>query len=528
MVPAGRWPPGPRRHRRPPSRRAYALDVTGVSTDDQVVTPPRPQDPALDRAPVFGRRRVRLLRHAPVAVLISAYVLWFGHLSVAVHDSYGTPGYDMGIFDQGVWLLSRFHAPFVTVMGRNLFGDHTSFILLLAVPLYWVWPHAQALLVLQTCLLAAAAVPVYLLALRRSASALIATGLAAAYLLNPALQNGNLEQFHPEAFLVLSVAVAIYAAVESRPMLLAGGVVSSLLVKEDAALLIVPLAVWVYFRRNRTWGLRIGIGAVAWTVVAYTVVINIILGTMSFYSNRIPFGGVGGLLTTPAAHPVGFWRYARSGGRLFYLWQMGAAFGFGFVVAPELAAIGVLSLGENMLSTFPYMHQILYHYSMPVLPVLALGTAFAVVSLSPGLRRYLLTAVVVAAAFFSCLFWGLAPFSRQTYPHLNPASPQVRAINAVLREVPPHAVVSAYYPFVAHLDHRTRIYQWPTPFSAQYWGLYTHEGQRLPFAGTVQYVVLPLPTGLSRTDQAVWDSISRQFVRVGQGGGVAVYRRAGS
>ena len=161
-------------------------------------------------------RAVRLLRHLPVAVLIGAYVLWFGHLSVAVHDGYGTPGYDMGIFDQGVWLLSRFHAPFVTVMGRNLFGDHTSFILLLAVPLYWVWPHAQTLLVLQTCLLAAAAVPVYLLALRRTASVLIATGLAAAYLLNPALQNGNLEQFHPEAFLVLSVAVAIYAAVESK------------------------------------------------------------------------------------------------------------------------------------------------------------------------------------------------------------------------------------------------------------------------------------------------------------------------
>jgi uncharacterized membrane protein len=457
--------------------------------------------------------------------LIGAYVLWFGHLSVAVHDGYGTGGYDLGIFDQGVWLLSRFHAPFVTVMGRNLFGDHTSFILLLAVPLYWVWPRPQALLVLQTGLLAAAAVPVYLLALRRSASVLIATGLAAAYLLNPALQNGNLEQFHPEAFLVLALAVAIYGAVESKPVLLTVGVVASLLVKEDAALFIIPLAVWVYFRRNRGWGLRIGLGAAAWMVFAYTVVINTVLGTMSFYANRIPFGGVDGLLKTPFAHPVGFWRYTRSDGRLFYLWQMGAAFGFGFVVAPELAAIGVLSVAENVLSTFPYMHHILYHYSMAIVPVLALGTVFAVVSLSPGLRRYLLTAVVVVAAFVSCLYWGLAPFSRHPYPHMNPSSPQTRAINAVLRDVPPHAIVSAYYPFVSHLAHRTRIYEWPTPFSAQYWGLYTQEGQRLPFADTVQYVVLPLPVDLSPSDLAVWDSISHQFVTVRQGGGVAVYRR---
>jgi hypothetical protein len=138
------WPrrvPVGRQRRAADTSVAYPLGVEGVSIDDQVVTTRRRGDRVLDRA---GLRR---LVHLPVAVLIGAYVLWFGHLSVAVHDGYGTPGYDMGIFDQGVWLLSRFHAPFVTVMGRNLFGDHTSFILLLAVPLYWIWPHAQTLLV---------------------------------------------------------------------------------------------------------------------------------------------------------------------------------------------------------------------------------------------------------------------------------------------------------------------------------------------------------------------------------------------
>jgi uncharacterized membrane protein len=491
--------------------------VGAVSTGRLVVASPRPE-----RVPVgFGWR---LGRHLPVAVLIGAYTVWFGQLSVAVHDGYGTPGYDMGIFDQGIWLLSRFHAPFVTVMGRNLFGDHASFILLLAVPLYWVWPHAQALLVLQTCLLAAAAVPIYLLALRRSASAAVATALAGAYLLNPALQNGNLEQFHPAAFLVLSVTLAIYAAVERKPVLLTVAVAASLLVKEDTALLMIPLAIWVYLRRDRDWGLKIALAAVAWTVVAYGVVIESLLGNISLYTNRIPFGGIGGLVTTAVAHPVGFWRYARSGGRLFYLWQMAAAFGFGFVVAPELAAIGLLTLGENLLSTFPYMHQILYHYSTPLVAVLALGTSFAIGSLSTPGRRYLASGVVVAA-FASCVWWGLAPFSRQTYPHWSPTSPQVRAINSLLRHVPPHAVVSAYYPFVAHLDHRTRIYQWPTPFAAQYWGLYRQEGQRLPFADQVQYVVLP--ASLLPSDQAVLASLSNQYAVVAEGGGLVVYRRIG-
>ena len=152
-------------------------------------------------------------------------------------------------------------------MGRDLFGDHTSFVLLLAVPLYWVWPYAQTLLVLQSVLLGLAAVPVYLLARKWTGAALMATGLAGECLLNPALQNGNLEQIDPEAFLVFAVAVAIYAAVEWRVSLLVPAVALCLLVKEDTALLMVPVGIWVFFRRKRRVGHRDrrgvrGVGAV--------------------------------------------------------------------------------------------------------------------------------------------------------------------------------------------------------------------------------------------------------------------------
>jgi hypothetical protein len=115
-------------------------------------------------APGARSRMRRAAPHGPVVVLAAGYAWYFARLSVAVHDGYGTFGFDLGIFDQGVWLLSRFHAPFVTVMGRDLFGDHTSFILLLAVPLYWVHDAPQTLLVLQAILLGGAALPIYALA----------------------------------------------------------------------------------------------------------------------------------------------------------------------------------------------------------------------------------------------------------------------------------------------------------------------------------------------------------------------------
>lgn len=467
-----------------------------------------------------------ILVHLPVAVLIAAYAVRFSLLSVSVHEGYGTPPYDMALFDQGIWLLSRFHAPFVTVMGRNLFGDHTCFILLLVVPLYWIYPHAEALLILQSFVLAAAAIPIYLLALRRIGSVVLATALAAAYLLNPALQNGNLEQFHPEAFLVLALAVAIYAALEWHPKLLVAASIAAIMCKQDTALLVIPLGLWVAWRRNRKVGLVIAGSAAVYMVVAFEVIIRALLGTASFNTVRIPFGGTGGFLKAIFTKPLQVWDYATSRGRLFYLWQMGTSVGWVFGFAPEIAAIGILTFLENELADFVYMHEIQYHYSMPLVPVLVAGTVYAISRL-PGVNlQRAATAFVTSCAFIACVFWGLAPFSMKTYPHWSPNSPEVRNINAVLASLPPNAVVSAYYPYVSHIDHRTRVYMWPTPFSALYWGLYHQEGQRLSFAGQIQY--LALPTDLTGTDATVFASIASQYRVVKQVGDVALYEKIGS
>jgi hypothetical protein len=106
---------------------------------------------------------------------------------------------------------------------------------------------------------------------------------------------------------------------------------------------------------------------------------------------------------------------------------------------------------------------------------------------------------------------------------MNPNSAQVAAIDRALSNVPADAAVSAYYPYVSHLDHRLQIYQWPTPFKANYWGLYKQEGQRLPVSGQVRYVVLP--SFLFGEDQTVFSSIAPDFELVAEGGGVSVYRR---
>ncbi|MDP9073010.1 MAG: DUF2079 domain-containing protein [Actinomycetota bacterium] len=492
-----------------------------VLTEEVERPGPRPEGERLgltDR--VAGLRAGGLrpwLPHLPVVALMVGYAAYFSRLTVELHRGYGTPGYDMGIFDQGIWLLSRFKAPFVTIMGRNLFGDHTSLILLLLVPVYWVYPHATALLVIQSGLLALGALPVYLLARARLHNNLMATLLAGAFLLHPALQWGNLEQFHPECFLVPLIGFAIYAAVTWKPWLLIVTAVGCLLVKEDVVLLIVPLGIWVAYRQNRDFGWRMVAAGILAALLLTEVLIRSLMGVPTIYANRIPFGGLGGFLSTALRRPGKLFDYLRSEGRPFYLWQMTFPSALVFLRAPEVAAVGLLIVASNIVSSFGYQHQIMYHYSMATVSVLAMGTVFAISALKSARQRMTAVGAVAVCSLFACFLWGALPaISTHKVPHWKPQDSQVHDINAVLAALPPNAVVSAHYSFVSHVDHRVRAYQWPTPFRATYWGVWQQEGQRLPFADQVQYLFLPVQ--LSQDDQVVFDHIKANFQVVKQVG----------
>lgn len=485
------------------------------------------QDHAARRHHTLRRRLlggVRAARpHLPIAILVAWYFVSFALLSVEIHRGYGTSGFDIGLYDQGLWLLSRFEAPFVTIMGRHLFGDHTSFILLLLVPLYWVVPGPSTLLVVQSLVMALGAIPVYLLGLRRLGSPFAATVLGGAFLLHPALAWSNLENYHPDSFLVPLMALAIYAAVEWRPRIFLVASALALLVKEDAVLIVLPLALWVAARRDRRIGLALGAASIAYAAFAMNVVMRSLIGVPTLNAWRIPFGGVRGLLEAIVRRPGEVAAYLTSGGRPWYVWQMVAPTGLVFLVRAEIAATGILVLASNVVSTFLYQHVIRYHYSMAILPALALGTVYAIGEIRRPVWRHAAITVVAAAALWTSYLWGPYIFSRNEVPHWRPSHPRVQEYEEAKRAIPADAVVSAHYGLVPHIAHRTRIYMWPTPFRAAHWGTFQQEGERLPFAEEIEYLFLP--TQLTGDTKQVFEEIRDEFVIVKRVGGASVYRR---
>lgn len=471
------------------------------------------------------------------AAMVFLYVVYFTKVSLEVHHGLGTSSYDVGLYQQGVWLLAHGDAPFVTLMGRNLMGDHASLILLLVAPVYRLFPAAGTLFFIQSLVIGLGALPVFLAARRRLASEGMAVALAAAFLLHPAVGWTNRENFHPDSFLALFVGMAIYAALERKWRLYWVFVVLSLLVKEDVVLVLLPLGIWVALRRDRKIGIATMVASITATLLGMYVLMRSLIGVPTRNGWRIPFGGPGGFVREVIERPGNVIDHFRSDSRPFYVWQMTFPMAFVFLRRPGLASVSALVLFTNILSTFWYQYHLEYHYSLIAVPAIVLGTVHAL-ELFGGRWRRRLVAGVFLTSLWSCLMWGVVPLGSILTPgaadpigreqpyYWPPSHPVAVAAREIVEQVPAGASVAAYHALTPHLAHREQIYQFPNPFRVVLYGVGTdQEAARacLPSANDLEFVLLQaeVPADL----QVDWARVERDFEPVAENEYWVLYER---
>jgi uncharacterized membrane protein len=474
-----------------------------------------------DARPIRNSRASRIALAALIGISIGLWTSW----GVARHNAFGTFGFDFGIFDQGMWLLSRFHDPFITIMGVDLFGDHTSFILLPLVPFYWVFPSPVVLIVAQAAALALAAAPLFLIAREKLRDEWLAIGVAAAFLFNPVLHWAGWEQFHPDVFEVPLAMWALYFMFRRRWVPFLVFVFLLLMVKEDVALMTAVLGLYV----ARKYDLRVGLITTAASIAYFLGALYVILpgfndqGTLDAW--RVPYGGLGGLLKRTLTKPWDVIALALGEDKPWYLWQLFASFGLLSLLAPSVAILAAGPLASNLLSTFWYQYHVQYHYTTLITPVLAVAAVVGISHLQRDVLRRGAVALLVVAGVVTGWMWGPSQFSRHPEFLGDSSRAHVEPILALLRRIPDGAPVSSHYSFVTHLGHRREIYEWPTPWYAVNWGDGKSTGVELPEAAKVQYIVVPI-TVLNDRDLAIVQRLeATEFTRVAQSGDIVLFRR---
>ena len=109
----------------------YAHAQTRVTEKSTDVVKPEPG--------AEGRRSSAAGRATPgvvVSLVVIGWCLVFGALVYLRQARFQSFDFDMGIFDQALWLLAHGHS-FITVRGLAVFGQHASIAFYLLVPFYW-------------------------------------------------------------------------------------------------------------------------------------------------------------------------------------------------------------------------------------------------------------------------------------------------------------------------------------------------------------------------------------------------------
>lgn len=468
----------------------------------------------------------------PRFVLVVAVALWvivLANYCTLRYRTYGTFGFDLGIYDQGIWLLSRFQDPFVTIRGLPLLAHHFNAILVALVPLYWIAPHPLTLLAVQLGAQVAAVIGVFVLARDRIGDRWLATALAIAMLLNPAWQIMASNWFHPDVLAVAPLIFAVWAAHSARWRLFAAMILLALAMKEDVVAAVFGIGLFLLVRREtRRAGLATCAAAVAW----YFAVARLVIPALNHGqppqadayfapSGSTPFRYVVDLIVHPSRLVDLLW----APDRRTYVWQTFAPVAFVSALAPLSLLIALPAFFVNIASVWPYQRGLGGHYSAILLAGVFVAVVEAVARLrsSPRARSFV-TGMVLAGALASTATWGIVPGGGRFREAFGAARPTARtaALDAAVARIPPGAPTSASYYVVTHLTHREKIYEFPVPWRAVNWGLHD---DRLDDPADVQWLLVDRTT-LSPDDDALLDRLlEREFHRLSEQNGLVLARR---
>lgn len=186
-----------------------------------------------------------------IVILFSIIIIRFICMTtIAKHESFGTTCFDMGIFVQMFHSLAH-NLTAVTTCERDMFLSHfhihASYIFYLLVPFYALFPHENTLLTAQAILTVSGIIPMFLIAKHRKFKGITLLFACMLYLFSDGLLAPCYYHFHENCFLPTLLLWLLYAVEKRNYSLFYIMSVLVCIVKEDAPLYVMCIALYFIF-----------------------------------------------------------------------------------------------------------------------------------------------------------------------------------------------------------------------------------------------------------------------------------------
>ena len=432
--------------------------------------------------PRFFPRRLRSARGGASAPLDRsawlffwcAFALYFGAVVVR-HAWFQTSAWDLGIFDQAVYLIGEGQPPLSSFLGFHILGDHGAVVL---YPLGWIdrlLPSVYSLLALQSAALASAVFPLHRLARRRQLGPAATRTSLWVLVLYPVVFNTAIFDFHPETLafpLVMQAIALLEERRRSADWQVVGCLLLALTCKVSLALLVLGFGGWLLLQGRRWLGwLLCGLG-VSWLLLIGGWLIPAFGGEAASLSRHLGKFG----LERDAGSADGAGLVVQALGFLVGQLVSGANLVYGVLLLAPVAYLvlhtrrwrlltGLLPFAPllllNLLASQASLKDLVHHYSLFLVPLLAAQVQSTLAPVGPAgvagyprwLRPRLLPVVLgwtlLTFVSLSRLSFFLGPFQESLAQ-----APAMREAMALVR---PEASVVATNALAAHLARRPSI-----------------------------------------------------------------------
>ncbi|MEA5503509.1 DUF2079 domain-containing protein [Halotia wernerae UHCC 0503] len=386
-------------------------------------------------------------------ISISALIL-FGCSSLR-HTLFQSGVFDLGIYDQVVYLMSQGQPPISSFLGFHHMGNHAAWAVYPLALLYKIYPSSYWLLAVQATALALGALPTWYLARQAGLKESQAVTMSAVYLLYPLIFNVNLFEFHPEVMAVPVLLGVVLAARLGKVGWFCLGTIFILGCKAVLSLTVAAMGFWLLvFEKRHVCGAIALIAGIIWFLIASQVIIPLFSNDEVAAVSRYSYLGdsvleiARNLLLQPQLVLSRIFSLDTIG----YLALLIAPVIWGLApkqLTPLVSAIPALAL--NILSDKQAQRDLIHQYSLPILPFLILAV-IASLSAGRGWLKNRQAIILWALLAFMVLgkysyFWSQYLRSIDTWQATRQAIAQIHTKGAVLTT---HSIAP-------HLTHRSSV-----------------------------------------------------------------------
>lgn len=447
---------------------SYVFFAVGIGVVDFIVVKWLIKDDKLDVAGITIDRKIALIAACLLFVLATVV---FGYFTSLRYRSFNNHAFDFGIFAQMYERMAVSGVPETTLERSHMmshFGVHFSPIFYLFLPGYWIFRSPIYLFYLQAAAVAAGVFAVYLIAGKLGLSGKMTLALELIYAFYPCLLNGTFYDFHENKFLTTIILFLFYFIISKRTIWTFVFSLFLLSVKEDAAIYLICIALFVMiYRKEVLRGAGMLLMAIVYFIIANKVVSTV--GTEGVMMDRLGEYFINGEKTYGSVLKTIFFdmgylikQVFKAEKLPFVLWMLAPVLFAPFMTKKISALILLLPiLPVNIMQSWIYQSDVDFQYTYGIAALIFMSFVFVIADMKGGRKRVVvMTSVILCLVMATALVYPKLKRNEEMYTQMTAAygDDGLEKMEELCQSVPADASVTASSNVSPHLYQVEQLY----------------------------------------------------------------------